>query len=113
MNTNKISLDKAIVNLLNEESSFFRCEFEDTSTVFTIGACAISLNLTFLKKDKNCKYEILGIKEVPLYSVGGTPIFDFDDVERIIDVYDYGVNKFFNYNTDNVCLKDLDCEEVY
>ena len=113
MNTNKISLDKAIVNLLNGESSFFCCEFEDTSTVFTIGDCAFSLNLTFLKKDKNCKYEILGNKEVPIYSVGGTPIFDFGDVERIIDVYDNGVNEFFNYDTDNAYLEDLDCEEVY
>lgn len=113
MDTNKISFDKAVVNLLNGESSFFSCEFEDTSTVFTIGDCAFSLNLTFLKKDKNCKYEILGNKEVPLYSAAGTVIFDFDDAERIINAYNEGVNEFFNYNTDNVCLKDLDCEEVY
>lgn len=42
-----------------------------------------------------------------------TPIFDFDDVERIIDVYDDGVNEFFNYDTDNAYHEDLDCEEVY
>lgn len=113
MNTSKISFDKAVVNLLNGESSFFSCEFEDTSTVFTIGDCAFSLNLTFLKKDKNCKYEILGNKEVPLYSVAGTVIFDFNDEERIINAYNEGINEFFKYNTDNVCLKDLDCEEVY
>ena len=113
VNTNKISFDKAVVNLLNGESSFFSCEFEDTSTVFTIGDYAFSLNLTFLKKDENGKYEILGNKEVPLYSVAGTVIFDFNDAERIINAYNEGVNEFFNYNTDNVCLKDLDCEEVY
>ena len=48
-----------------------------------------------------------------IYSVGGTPIFDFDDVERIIDAYNDGVNEFFNYDTDNAYLEDLDCEEVY
>ena len=29
------------------------------------------------------------------------------------DVYDDGVNEFFNYDTDNAYLEDLDCEEVY
>lgn len=93
MNTNKISFDKAVVNLLNG----------DTSTVFTMDDDALTLNLAFSKKDENGEYKILGNKEVSIYSVGGTPIFDFDD----------GVNEFFNYDTDNAYLEDLDCEEVY
>ena len=103
MNTNKISFDKAVVNLLNGDTYLFNCKFDDTFTI----------NLAFSKKDENGEYKILGNKEVSIYSVGGTPIFDFDDVERIIDVYDDGVNEFFNYDTDNAYLEDLDCEEVY
>lgn len=44
---------------------------------------------------------------------GGTQQATLDDVERIIDAYDDGVNEFFNYDTDNAYLEDLDCEEVY
>lgn len=113
MNTNKISFDKAVVNLLNGDTYLFNCKFDDTSTVFTIDDDALTINLAFSKKDENGEYKILGNKEVSIYSVGGTPIFDFDDVERIIDAYDDGVNEFFNYDTDNAYLEDLDCEEVY
>ena len=112
-NINKISFDKAVVNLLNGESSFLSCEFEDTSTVFTMDDDTLTINLAFSKKDENGEYKILGNKEVPLYSAAGTVIFDFNDAERIINAYNEGVNEFFNYNTDNLCLKDLDCEEVY
>ena len=113
MNTNKISLDKAIVNLLNGESSFFCCEFEDTLTVFTIGDDALTVNLAYWKTGENAEHKIFGNKEVSIYGVGRNTIVDFDDVERIIDVYDDGVNEFFNYDTDNAYLEDLDCEEVY
>lgn len=113
MNTNKISFDKAVVNLLNGDTYLFNCKFDDTSTVFTMDDDALTINLAFSKKDENGEYKILGNKEVSISGVEGTPIFDFDDVERIIDVYDDGVNEFFNYDTDNAYLEDLDCEEVY
>ena len=113
MNTNKISFDKAVVNLLNGDTYLFNCKFDDTSTVFTMDDDTLTINLAFSKKDENGEYKILGNKEVSISGVEGTPIFDFDDVERIIDVYDDGVNEFFNYDTDNAYLEDLDCEEVY
>lgn len=31
MNTNKISFDKAVVNLLNGDTYLFNCKFDDTS----------------------------------------------------------------------------------
>ena len=110
---NKISFDKAVVNLLNGDTYLFNCKFDDTSTVFTMDDDTLTINLAFSKKDENGEYKILGNKEVSISGVEGTPIFDFDDVERIIDVYDDGVNEFFNYDTDNAYLEDLDCEEVY
>ena len=113
MNTNKISFDKAVVNLLNGDTYLFNCKFDDTSTVFTIDDDALTINLAFSKKDENGEYKILGNKEVSIYSVGGTVIFDTDDLKRLIDAYIEGVNEFFNYDTDNAYLEDLDCEEVY
>lgn len=74
MNTNKISFDKAVVNLLNGYTYLFNCKFGDTSTVFTMDDDAFTLNLAFSKKDENGEYKILGNKkyqstvlEVPLY----------------------------------------------
>lgn len=110
MNTNKISFDKAVVNLLNGDTYLFNCKFNDTSTVLTIDDDALTINLAFSKKDENGEYKILGNKEVSIYSVGGTLIFDRDDVKRVIDAYSEGVNEFFNCDT---YLEDLDCEEVF
>lgn len=69
MNTNKISFDKAVVNLLNGDTYLFNCKFGDTSTVFTIDDDALTINLAFSKKDENGEYKILGNKEVSIYSV--------------------------------------------
>ena len=113
MNTNKISFDKAVVNLLNGDSFLFNCKFDDTSTVFTMDDDALTINLAFSKKDENGKYKILGNKEVSIYSVGGTVIFDRDDLKHLVDAYNDGVNEFFNYDTDNAYLEDLNCEEVF
>ena len=113
INTNKFSFDIAVLILLNVDTYLFNCKFDDTSTVFTMDDDTLTINLAFSKKDENGEYKILGNKEVSISGVEGTPIFDFDDVERIIDVYDDGVNEFFNYDTDNAYLEDLDCEEVY
>lgn len=110
MNTNKISFNKAVVNLLNGDSFLFNCKFNDTSTVFTIDDDACTINLAFSKKDENGKYKILGNKEVSIYSVGGTPIFDYDDVKRVVNAYNEGVNEFFNCDA---CSEDLNCEEVF
>lgn len=110
MNTNKISFDKAVVNLLNGDTYLFNCKFDDTSTVFTIDDDACTINLAFSKKDENGEYKILGNKEVSIYSVGGTPIFDYDDVKRVVDAYNEGVNEFFNCDA---CSEDLNCEEIY
>lgn len=110
MNTNKISFDKAVVNLLNGDSFIFNCKFGDTSTVFTMDDDTSNINLAFSKKDENDEYKIIGNKEVSIYSVEGTPIFDFGDIERIINAYNDGVKEFFNYDTDN---EDLNCEEVF
>lgn len=106
-------LYKAIINLLNGDTYLFNCKIDDTSTVFTIDDDARTINLEFLKKDKNSKYKILGNKEILIYNVGGIPIFGFDDVERIIDAYNDGVNEFFNYDIDNDYLENLNFEEVY
>ena len=85
------------VNWKNEYGFSFECYISEKShiTQFTVS------------------YTHLDVYKRQIYSVGGTPIFDFDDVERIIDAYNDGVNEFFNYDTDNAYLEDLDCEEVY
>lgn len=51
MNTNKISFDKAVVNLLNGDTYLFNCKFDDTSTVFTMDDDTFTINLAFSKKD--------------------------------------------------------------
>ena len=53
MNTNKISFDKAVVNLLNGDTYLFNCKFDDTSTVFTMDDDTFTINLAFSKKDEN------------------------------------------------------------
>ena len=60
MNTNKISFDKAVVNLLNGDTYLFNCKFGDTSTVFTIDDDALTINLAFSKKDENGEYKRFG-----------------------------------------------------
>ena len=52
MNTNKISFDKAVVNLLNGDTYLFNCKFDDTSTVFTMNDDTFTINLAFSKKDE-------------------------------------------------------------
>ena len=47
MNTNKISFDKAVVNLLNGDTYLFNCKFDDTSTVFTMDDDTLTINLAF------------------------------------------------------------------
>lgn len=63
MNTNKISFDKAVVNLLNGDTYLFNCKFDDTSTVFTMDDDTLTINLAFSKKDENGEYKILGNKK--------------------------------------------------
>lgn len=63
MNTNKISFDKAVVNLLNGDTYLFNCKFDDTSTVFTMDDDTFTINLAFSKKDENGEYKILGNKK--------------------------------------------------